>query len=66
MLGFVFKQRQHGLVATVNAVEIADGQGALRRQLGVSVAAKDFHGRDYRFYSGGVRLNALEAGKSCV
>ena len=44
---FVVEQRQHGLVASVDAVEIADGQGAawawLARQTAQS--SENLHGR---------------------
>jgi hypothetical protein len=39
------------------AVKVANGQGARRREVGVPVAAEDFHHVvDYRFYSAAVRL----------
>ena len=37
------QQRQHGLVAAVHAVEIADGERATRGDAGVVQAAKDLH-----------------------
>ena len=49
VLGFVFKHRQHGLVATVHPVKVADGQRAGLGQHRVLVTAKDFHAPDYRF-----------------
>ena len=48
--GFVFQKRQHGLVAAVNAVKIANRQRAGGGQLRVLVTAKNFHESDYRFY----------------
>jgi hypothetical protein len=42
-------------VAPVDAVEIANGQGALGCQLKMVVASKNFHARDYRFYSATAR-----------
>ena len=47
MPSLVDQQRQHGLVAAVHAVEVADRQRAGRRDAGVMNAAKDLHGRDY-------------------
>jgi hypothetical protein len=41
--GLVVQQRQHGLVPAVHAVEVADGQGAGRRDAGVVEAAKNLH-----------------------
>jgi hypothetical protein len=38
------QQRQHGLVATVHAVEIADGQGAGWSHAGMPEPAKNLHG----------------------
>jgi hypothetical protein len=43
VLGFIFKQGQHGLVTAMDAVEIANRQGAGAGKLGVAVTAKDFH-----------------------
>ena len=39
----VVQQRQHGLVAAVHAVEVADGHGARLGDLGVVEAAQDLH-----------------------
>ncbi|MDP1886937.1 hypothetical protein [Polaromonas sp.] len=36
----------------MHAVKIANGQGAMGRQIGMKVAAKNFHEVNYRFYSG--------------
>jgi hypothetical protein len=44
MPGFIAQQSQHGLVAAVNAIEIANGHCAGRCQFGVVNAAKDVHG----------------------
>jgi len=45
VLGFVLEQGQHGLVAAVHAIEIADGQRAAARVDGAArQAAKDLHG----------------------
>jgi hypothetical protein len=41
---FVAQQSQHGLVAAVNAIEVANGDGAGWRQFGMLNAAKDVHG----------------------
>jgi len=41
--GFAVQQREHGLVATVHAVEVANGQRAGRRDVGVVETTKDFH-----------------------
>jgi hypothetical protein len=41
---FVAQQSQHGLVATVNAIEITDGDRAGWRQFGMVNTAKDLHG----------------------
>ncbi len=41
--GLVVQQRQHGLVAAVHAVEIADGQGAGARDAGMVEAAENLH-----------------------
>ena len=44
---FADQQRQHGLVAPVHAVEVADRDGAGRSDAGVVVAAKHLHSGDY-------------------
>ena len=44
MLSFRAQQRQHGLVAAMHAVEVADRHGAGVRQGSVVETAKDFHG----------------------
>jgi len=41
--GFAVEQRQHGLVAAVHAVEVANGQCTGRRDVGVVETTKDFH-----------------------
>jgi hypothetical protein len=41
--GLVVQQRQHRLVPAVHAVEVADGQGAGRRDTGVVEAAENLH-----------------------
>jgi hypothetical protein len=41
--GFAAQQGQHGLVAAVHAIEIADGQGAGGGQAGVLEASKNLH-----------------------
>jgi hypothetical protein len=41
--GFAAQKRNHGLVAPVHAVEIADGQRAGGGQIGVMEAAKNLH-----------------------
>jgi hypothetical protein len=41
--GLVAQQRQHGLVAAVHAVEVADGQRAGRRDTRMVEAAKNLH-----------------------
>jgi hypothetical protein len=41
---FVAQQRQHGLVAAVNAIEVANGDRAGWCQFRVVNAAKDLHG----------------------
>jgi hypothetical protein len=38
-------------MAPVDTVEIANRQRAFGRKMGMVVAAKNFHGRNYRFYS---------------
>ena len=43
VLGLVFKQRQHGLMAAMHAVKIAYRQGTGGGWMRVAVAAKDFH-----------------------
>ena len=43
MPGFAFQQRQHGLMAPVHPIEVANGQGAFRCQLKVLVTTKNFH-----------------------
>jgi hypothetical protein len=48
--GFVFEHGEHGLMAAVNPVKVADGQRAGLQKGRVLVAAKDFHVGDYRFY----------------
>jgi hypothetical protein len=45
VLGLVAQQGQHGLVAAVHAVEVADGERAGRRDAGVLEAAENLHGR---------------------
>ena len=47
MRRFTAQQGQHGLVAPVHAIEIANGQGAGRSQAGVVEAAKYLHGGVY-------------------
>ena len=47
MRSFGAQQREHRLVATVNAVEVADRQCTCRRDAGMVEAAKDLHARDY-------------------
>ena len=47
-------------MASVDTVEIANRQGAVRGQLGVLVAAKNFHGSNYRFYRGTVDNAVME------
>ena len=49
-------------MASVDAVEIANRQGALRCQLRMLVAAKDFHEGNYRFYGRAVG-NAVVGGE---
>ena len=44
LLGLAAQKRQHGLVAAMDAVKIADGQGAGRGQSWVLEAAKNLHG----------------------
>jgi hypothetical protein len=44
---FAAQQGQHGLVATVHAVKIADGQGAGRGQPWVIEAAENLHGVEF-------------------
>jgi hypothetical protein len=44
VLGLALQQGQHGLVATVHTVEIADGQRTGRRQGCMMETAKDLHG----------------------
>jgi len=44
----------------VDTVEIANGQGALGRQLRVLVATENFHATDYRFYGATARLIEVE------
>jgi hypothetical protein len=39
----IFKQGQHGLVATVHAVKVANGQGASLGQLGVLKTSENLH-----------------------
>ena len=41
---FVAQQGEHGLVATVHTIEIADGQGAGGGQVGVVKTAENLHG----------------------
>jgi hypothetical protein len=43
VLGLVFQQRQHGLVAAVHAIEVADGQGAGGRDAWMVEAAENLH-----------------------
>jgi hypothetical protein len=43
VLGFIFKQRQHGLMTAMHAIEITNRQCAGACKLGVAVTAKDFH-----------------------
>jgi hypothetical protein len=43
VLGLAAQQRQHGLMAAMHAIEIADGQGAGLRQVAMPVSAKDSH-----------------------
>ncbi|WP_369632970.1 hypothetical protein [Variovorax sp. V512] len=50
MAGLGLQQRQHGLVAAVDAVEIADREGAGRSYARVSEAAENLHG-EYLFDS---------------
>jgi hypothetical protein len=40
---FTAQERQHGLVAAVHAIEVADGQGAGGCQVGVVEAAENLH-----------------------
>jgi hypothetical protein len=47
MPGFIAQQSQHGLVAAVNAIKIANGDSAGRCQFGVVNTAKDLHGLDW-------------------
>jgi hypothetical protein len=43
--GFALQQRQHGLVASVHTVEVADGEGAaVREKARAGPASGDFHG----------------------
>jgi hypothetical protein len=48
--GLVFEHSEHGLMAAVNAVKVANGQRTGLGQRRVLVAAKYFHAFDYRFY----------------
>ncbi len=43
MLRLIFKQGQHGLVAPVHTVEVANRQGAFGCEPRLAVSAKDFH-----------------------
>src|SRR6185437_7245708 len=43
MRGFGDEQREHRLVAAVDAVEVADGEGTAPGEVGVAKAAKDTH-----------------------
>jgi hypothetical protein len=43
LLRLAFKQRQHGLVATVHTVKVADRQCACGCHVGVLETAKNFH-----------------------
>jgi hypothetical protein len=49
VLSLVFQQGQHGLVAPVNAIKVANGQRTSWCESVVTVAAKKFHMSDYRF-----------------
>jgi hypothetical protein len=49
VFGLVFEHGEHGLVATVNPVKVANGQRAGLSQCWVLMAAKDFHDGNYRF-----------------
>ena len=65
MPGFVFEHGEHGLMAAVNPVKVADGQRAGLRKRRVLVAAKDLHERDYRFMAsrpGGTAIICLYIG----
>jgi hypothetical protein len=42
--GLAVEQRQHGLVAAVHAVEVADGDRAAGREAGMLETAEDAHG----------------------
>jgi hypothetical protein len=44
LLGLAFEQRQHGLMAPVYAIEVANGQGAGGMEPGVIKASKYLHG----------------------
>jgi hypothetical protein len=44
MPGFVFQQRQHGLVTTVHPIEIADGQCTRGSDATVMNASENLHG----------------------
>ena len=54
-LGSAAQQREHGLVAAMHPVEVADGQRAGRRDGGVVEAAEDVHRRQYLFDSSAAR-----------
>jgi hypothetical protein len=60
--GFVFEYRQHGLMAAVNPVKVADGQRAGLGQRRVLVAAKDFHCLHYRFLWPATRAAGMAPG----
>ena len=45
--GFVVQQGQHGLVAAVHTVKVADGQGAGRGQRGVVKTSENLHGAQW-------------------
>ena len=62
VLGFVFEHSQHGLVATVHPVKVADGQRAGLGQRRVLMAAKDFHIPDYRFLWRAIRAAGMATG----
>jgi hypothetical protein len=49
VLSLVFEQSEHGLVAAVHAVKVANGQRARPGQFRVVETAENSHGCDYRF-----------------
>jgi hypothetical protein len=46
-------------MTTVDTIKIANGQGARFGEQGMAVAAKDFHGLNYRFNSGEYRRSEV-------